>query len=125
MNQVLSNDILQQSGVLFSEYPPGTGPLRQNMIARNRLQSGLSKHVIGIEFDINSGTMHTIKFAIKQNKYISIPNNALIKKEVIDKIKDQIDLLFDPNLKTLISDLNNLSPKIKNDIKSNQLKLDL
>jgi len=125
-NRGLSNIILEKSGVLISEYPPGTPPLKQNMIARNRLQSGISNVVIGIEFDVTSGTMHTINFAIKQNKLIAIPNNTtLVTSQVIDQINNHIDYLFDSDSNTLIQDLVNLNHKQESKKTNEQLKFDL
>lgn len=75
-NRRLAEQILDRGGVLVSEYPDGTPPLRQHFIARNRLVSGLSNGVIIIEAAEKSGTLHTAKFALDQGKTVmAVPGN--------------------------------------------------
>jgi DNA processing protein len=72
----LAQDILRQEGALISEYPSGSTPFRVNFIARNRIVSGLADVLLITEAAINSGTMHTARFALEQGKTVmAIPGN--------------------------------------------------
>jgi DNA processing protein len=69
-NLALRDAILKKGGLLLSEYPVGTEPLRQYFVIRDRIQSGLSRGVIVIETGESGGTMHTVRFAQKQGRLI-------------------------------------------------------
>ena len=69
-NKELSERIVETGGVLISEYPVNTVVRKNHFIERDRLQSGCSQVVVVIETEINGGTMHTVNFAIKQNRII-------------------------------------------------------
>jgi DNA processing protein len=72
----LARDILQNGGVLISEYPPGTPPMQFRFIERNRLVSGLGGGVLIIEAAQRSGTLHTANFALEQGKSVmAVPGN--------------------------------------------------
>jgi DNA processing protein len=72
----LARDILQQGGVLLSEYPEKTSPLLVNFIARNRLVAGLADAVLITEAAEKSGTLHTANFALEQGKSVfAVPGN--------------------------------------------------
>lgn len=72
----LARKILEQGGVLVSEYVDGTPPLRQHFIARNRIVSGLSDGVLITEAAQKSGTLHTANFALEQGKTVmAVPGN--------------------------------------------------
>ncbi|WP_235817995.1 DNA-processing protein DprA [Formosa haliotis] len=81
-NLKLANQILEQDGVLLSEYPPGTAPQKNYFIQRNRLQSALSAGVIIIESEIEGGTMHTFKFAKTHKKPIGVLYHPLEHRSV-------------------------------------------
>ncbi|RKD29129.1 DNA-processing protein DprA [Thermohalobacter berrensis] len=105
-NIKLAEKILENKGCLISEYPIGTKLNRYHFIERDRLQAALSKVVIVIETDLNSGTMHTVKFTQKYgkklacltypkeySKYKSLQGNkVLLKKEDTIKISGLKDL---------------------------------
>lgn len=75
-NRQLARRILEQDGLLISEYPDGTPPLRQHFIARNRLVSGLGDGVLITEAAEKSGTLHTANFALEQGKAVmAVPGN--------------------------------------------------
>ena len=75
-NLGLSKKILDQGGLIISEYPFGTPPLKPNFPARNRIISGLSNGLLVAEAAIGSGSLITANFALEQNRDIfAIPGS--------------------------------------------------
>jgi len=72
-NKSLAARILDEGGLLVSEQPFGAQPRPQNLIARDRLQSGLSVAVLVAQCGIQSGTMHTARFAAGQARPLFCP----------------------------------------------------
>lgn len=62
-NSDLAERIIEQGGVLVSEYSPVAEPTAENFVWRNRLQAALAACVIAPEWKQSSGTAHTIRFA--------------------------------------------------------------
>ena len=71
-NYELANKILEQDGTLISELAIGINRGKKSFVERNRLQSGLSDFVFPVELGIKSGTMHTVDFTIRQDKFLLI-----------------------------------------------------
>lgn len=69
-HKLLCDEILCNNGCIISEYFPFEKPYKNHFVERDRLQSALSLGVVVVECDTNSGTMHTVNFAKKQNKII-------------------------------------------------------
>lgn len=67
-NKQLADDIVSHGGLLLSEYPIGTGVNRYNLVARDRLQAGLSKAILVIQTGIKGGTMHAANTALMSGK---------------------------------------------------------
>jgi DNA processing protein len=67
-NKRLAEDILNNDGIILTEYIWGTGALPNYFVERDRLQAGLSKGTIVIQTDIQGGTMHAVNATIKSNK---------------------------------------------------------
>ena len=66
-NKALANDIIDNGGCLVTEYFYEVAASKYNFVARDRLQSGLSKVVVLVESKIDGGSMKTINFAKEQN----------------------------------------------------------
>lgn len=76
-NQRLADQIIGQGGALVSEYAPGSVPLKQNFVARNRLVSGLAQALLVTQATAKSGTKHTVRFALDQGKEVmAVPGNV-------------------------------------------------
>lgn len=59
---------IYEHGCLFSEHPFRTSPSPGNLIQRNRIISGLSVATIVIEAQKTGGTMHTARYAQRQDR---------------------------------------------------------
>ena len=68
-NRSLAHDIAA-SGLIVSEFAPGTPPLPQNFPRRNRLVSGLARGVLVIEATLSSGSLITARFAGEQGREV-------------------------------------------------------
>jgi len=75
-NSALYQKIIENGGVILSEYIVGTKPLARNFPARNRIISGISDAVLVVEAKEKSGTLITVDFALEQGKDVyAIPGN--------------------------------------------------
>ena len=69
-NKWLQDRISQNNGLLLSEQPVGVKANPTRLIARNRFQAALADFVIVVQSPLESGTMHTVRFAQKYGKAI-------------------------------------------------------
>ena len=77
-NTKLFDRILQNNGLLVSEYPPGTPPSAKHFPARNRIISGLSRGVIVVEAKGSSGSLITADMAVSDGRDVFVvPCNLL------------------------------------------------
>jgi DNA processing protein len=76
-NKNLAARIVERGGALISEQPFGEQPHPHHLIARDRLQSGLSVAVVVAQSGVKSGTMHTVRFAAAQGRplFCPVPHN--------------------------------------------------
>lgn len=59
----LGKRIVENGGILVSEYLPDQPPSKEQFVWRNRIQAALSACVIPVEWKRDSGTAHTVRFA--------------------------------------------------------------
>ena len=77
-NTKLFDRILQNNGLLVSEYPPGTPPSAKHFPARNRIISSLSRGVIVVEAKASSGSLITADMAVSEGRDVFVvPCNLL------------------------------------------------
>lgn len=76
LNAELHKAILK-SGMIVSEYPPGTLPKNYYFLERNRLVAGVSMGVFISEATLKSGSSSTVSYAVEQGKDVfALPGNA-------------------------------------------------
>lgn len=73
----LARAILDGGGLILSEHPPLTPPLRHHFPRRNRLMSGQSHVVILVQAPIKSGAMITARLALEQNRDLFVLREGL------------------------------------------------
>ena len=75
-NESLFKSIIENGGLIVSEFDDDTVPYKENFPRRNRIISGLSSGVIVVEAKKKSGTMITVNHALEQGKDVFvIPGN--------------------------------------------------
>ena len=67
-NKDLAEEILLNGGLLLSEYDVGTPVTKYNLVARDRLQSGLALATLVIQTSVNGGTMHAARVCLNSGK---------------------------------------------------------
>ena len=97
-NTSLSKKIVQNGGLLISEYYIGVKPLSFHFISRNRIVAGIGLGLLIVEAGKVSGTMTTAKFALDQSKELFvIPGNITSPQSegtnnLIDELPDTFTL---------------------------------
>lgn len=102
-NIKLYNRIIEEGGLVITEYEPDIEPTSSNFPERNRIVSGLSLGVLVIEAAFRSGTSITANIAKKQGKKVmcipsdinnkkGVGTNNLIKQGAI-LVKDEQDII--------------------------------
>ncbi len=75
-NEYLADEILEDGGLILSEYNVGHITTRGNFVCRNRIISGISDGVIVVEAGEKSGALITAEFGLDQGKNIfAVPGN--------------------------------------------------
>jgi DNA processing protein len=69
-NKDIYERIINEGGLVITEYDADTKALPQNFPKRNRIISGISSGVLVVEAAINSGSCITARLAKEQNKKV-------------------------------------------------------
>lgn len=78
-NNSLAEDILAKDGFLLSEIPPSIKLSSIFLVLRDRLQSGMTKGIFVVETSEKSGTLHTVKYSLEQNRFTLVWDPSNIK----------------------------------------------
>ena len=117
---------IAKSGLIISEYPPGTPGAKYTFPQRNRIISAISESVV-VEAGLNSGSLITTDFANEQGKSIyavpgninsqfSVGTNKLIKDGAIPMISIS-DIVSD------VKDFEYIPQEIENTLGSDELEV--
>lgn len=122
-NLPLAREILENNGLLISEYKNNADVRKSNFAVRDRIISGLSVGVLIVEGAEKSGSLITAKCAADQNRdvfavpgnifsFVSAGPNELIKKgaRVVTSAKDILEE-YGQNLQLELSKKDNISTK--------------
>jgi len=102
----LAEKILENDGLLISEYEKGSIITKQNFFFRNRIITGLSPKLFIPECEIHSGSMISAKLAFEQDREIdTVPrdiydekgkgNNYLIQRDMARFVTNPSEVIFD------------------------------
>lgn len=72
-NKPLYDRILANGGAIISEFPPGHGVMKGLFVARNRIISALSRGVMIVEGEAQSGSLITARTAAMQGRDVFAP----------------------------------------------------
>ena len=72
-NAALQQRIIDAGGCVLSELPLGHAGHPSDFAKRDRIQSGLSLGVVPIQTSRTGGTMHTVRYAVKQERLLVCP----------------------------------------------------
>lgn len=84
-NLELAKEIVNKGGLLLSEYPIGQSCGRYGLVARDRLQAGLSHATIVVQTGVKGGTMHAVNATLVSGKLLfaveyNSPNDSTHEK---------------------------------------------
>jgi DNA processing protein len=68
-HEALARAIVKR-GAVVSEFPPGTGPWKQNFPRRNRTIAGWSRATVVVEASERSGSLHTARAALEEGREV-------------------------------------------------------
>lgn len=82
-NVPLAHDILAHDGLIISEYPEGQEASAWTFPQRNRIISGISRGVVVVEADKDSGSLITAKSALDQDRDVfAVPGSIYWPRSV-------------------------------------------
>lgn len=71
---------IERSGLILTEYPPGTKPLKHHFPTRNRIMAGLSYGTVVIEAPLQSGSLITAANALENNRNVYAVPGDIFKR---------------------------------------------
>ena len=106
-NRRLSERILEENGVLFTEFNSSQKPDRENFIQRNRVIAGLSRATIVVETAFGGGSVSTATFANNYNREVyALPG------KITDKYSQGCNQLIFQNKAAAISTISSLTEQL-------------
>jgi DNA processing protein len=98
-NRYIRKQLIDLSGALISEYPPGVVARPWHFPVRNRIISGLSIATLVVEASARSGSLITARLAAEQDREVfAVPGNirSSLAEGTLSLIQDGANLVTDP-----------------------------
>lgn len=93
-NKLLASKILDNNGLLISEYCYESFIGKSNFVERDRIQAALSKAVILVQSSLSGGSLHASRAALKYGRFLVIAGQSKTDEiENPDKIAANVALL--------------------------------
>lgn len=118
-NAKLYERILENDGLIISEYKPNADATKYTFPERNRLISGLSRGVVVVEAAERSGALITARYAAEQNRDVFAVPGAITSP----RSKGCLDLIYDGA--TMIRSGYDVLESLKLATKKSQAKVDI
>lgn len=103
-NLELAKEIVNKGGLLLSEYPIGQPCGRYGLVARDRLQAGLSYATIVVQTGEKGGTMHAVNATINSGKPLFAVEYKKYEDITHSKVQGNIKLINEQKAHPLRSD---------------------
>ncbi|MBQ2581785.1 MAG: DNA-protecting protein DprA, partial [Ruminococcus sp.] len=93
-------ELIRNNGVVISEFPPLSKPVRENFPRRNRLIAALSEKLLVVQASGRSGCLNTVSHALEQGKevYVIPPHDirSPLYQGQCALIRDGAHIAFEP-----------------------------
>lgn len=103
-NLELAKEIVENDGLLLSEYPIGQMCNRYALVARDRLQAALSYATVAIQTGIKGGTMHAVNTTLVSHKPLFMVEYKKDEDRKNEKVQGNIQLIANGKAIPLRSD---------------------
>lgn len=133
-SELVRAEILAHGGTIITEYLIGQSYSAENFVRRNRIQAALAKIVVPVEWNIKSGTAHTVNFAKEYGKallmpYLPLTDAQSAELQVISSYRYgmtfQVPHQVDDLLTFLINPKERSADIATNDNSNNQIAMDI
>lgn len=91
-----AEEIVKSGGCILIEQPPGTRSSPQTLVARNRIQTGLSSLVVVVQCGMKSGTMTTARHALSQGRPLAVADPSAQDERANEENAGSLSLLSRP-----------------------------
>ena len=71
-NKKLAMEIVERGGLLVSEYGYNSFVGKSNFVERDRIQAALAKGVVLVQSDLNGGSLHASRAALRYGRYLLV-----------------------------------------------------
>lgn len=88
---------IEKEGLVLSQFAEGTPSQRYNFPLRNELVVALGEVLVVMYADLNSGTMHSVEFALKMGKKVFVLPHRLGESEATNKLlqENKAEAIYD------------------------------
>lgn len=110
-----------ENGVVMTEFPPGTRPLRENFPRRNRIIAGLASGVLVVQAPENSGALITAGLALDYNRDVfAVPADIFDLSNTGGNKLIQAGAKLVLNAEDILSEYPAFVPAVMTDVKQTQ-----